>query len=192
MIGIAISGTRDNGMDFCAAETGTLNNWTRIQNITKEIWKVFPGRTIDFPDDMTQMFLERVERHQAHLPDKPVALVGDMPEVDIPLSETAHEFGGFTLTYKHKHMIIFRYNTKLNTVQEMINELKRIYLIEFLVRSKMGDPESKLVPDAAFETNQASFMTRLPNGGLFINFWNHTMEDGLRERFIAAHQQQRA
>jgi hypothetical protein len=188
MLGIAISGTKNNnegdkdGVDFCFVEIPSMDKWEQIKEAAKTGWQVFPNRTIEISEEMNQAFMKRLDEHKPALPDKPEVLRGENQEVPIPSVETMVELGGFTMIYGN-HVIIFRYNTKLRSIDQMLAELRRIYFIEFAVRQRLEDPRAYLIPSSLLTTPMDEFMTRLPSGGILLNFWNHTMEDNLRERF---------
>lgn len=137
-------------------------------------------------DEMNQAFMKRLDEHRPQLPDKPVILRGVEPPggINLPVPRVAFEFGGFTIVHGN-HMIVFRYNIGITTVPRMLYEIHRTYLLEFIVRDRLGDSTAILAADYTADVDPAEIMQERADGGLIINLWNHTLERDLRERFIA-------
>jgi hypothetical protein len=185
MIAICISCTRGGGSDFCAANIRVPASWALIRQTAELLWSVFPGKTIQIPEEMSEAFIARLRNHQPKVPSKPVTVskeVGEMPSLPVP--ELPEEFGGFTLTFNEKHMIVFRYNFEISSGTEMLEEVMNIYLMEFIVRSKLSVFGVNLIPNSALDSNKETFMVPI-KGGVFFNFHNHILEDDMRNRFLA-------
>jgi hypothetical protein len=180
----AIGSVKD-GINYQIGESKRFESWENIREIAETIWNEIRNRRIQITQETHQAVLNRLNEYQPTAPNKPVSVRGGEADVKVPIATTNCEFGGFTI-FHGGFVIVFRFNERTPSMEYAIDDIDTIYMIEFIMRSKVKDSTKEIIPQRTPKEGIKAFM--VPMGkSVFFNFHNHSFDPDIKERFAASY-----
>jgi len=188
--------TPTKAMDIMLGDTTSDD----IMTSARAGWRVYQPREITIDDHLRTTVDKWLSEFTPRPPQFEVVRKKDesvrgMSKAEEASMQKANQdrMGGFTKIYtpqapeagqpRPQIMVVFRFNTKHRRADDMIYEVKGIYLIEFILASHLKKEDRvRLIPDSAHEVDKEFFFVKLQGGGMMLNRWCQDFE--LMDEFI--------